>query len=191
MSLASAAAVGGQSVLLVETDLRRPCFARRLGINATPGLTDYLQGSASPSDILQVVELVEPPTMAMPNGSTTAMNATAAAKRSLVCLTAGTATATAAELLSGPRFRDFLGKVSRAYDLVVLDTSPMLAVADPLALASEVDVVLVCVRSDQTTRDQVRSSREILSHLPTHKAGAVITGIKGGDPDGYGYYYGY
>ena len=191
VAIASAAAVNGQSVLLVETDLRRASFARRLGVKATPGLTDYLMGNASPSEILQVVKLAEPPVVAGANGGAPAQPGKKPVAKSLVCIAAGTPAATAAELLGGDRFRDFMNKVSRAYDFVVLDTSPMLAVADPLQLASMVDTVLVCVRSDRTTRDQVRATREILGHLPDLSTGAVVTGLKRNDPDGHGYYYGY
>jgi polysaccharide biosynthesis transport protein len=191
IALASAAAIAGQRVLLVETDLRRPCFARRLEIKPNPGLTDYLQGQASPAEILQTLELSEPPTLATGNGVRPQSDQGAAKSRTLVCITAGTQTAVGAELLQGERFADFLAKVARAYDLVILDTSPMLAVADPAELAAKVDAVLVCVRSDRTTREQVRSTREILGRVAGPSTGAVVTGLRPGDRDSYDYYYGY
>jgi polysaccharide biosynthesis transport protein len=183
-SLASAAAIAGQNVLLVECDLRRPSFARRLGVNREPGLTDYLMGRCSPREILQVVQLSNPTTV---NGSQPSEEPAG----SMVVITAGAPVSNPAELLIAPSFKRFLEKVAKAYDLVVLDTSPMLAVVDPLEIAREVDGVLVCARVRRTTRDQLRAARSALGNLGDRPVGAVVTGIHRGDPDAYDYYYGY
>jgi capsular exopolysaccharide synthesis family protein len=185
LSLASAFAVAGQRVLLVECDLRRPSFARRLGVRDVPGLTDYLSGNAEPRDILQVVKLTAP------SGAQNGSRATRGGAGSMVCIAAGSPVPLSAELLSGERFRDFLEKVTKAYDAVVIDASPLLAVGDPLDLVSQVDGVLMCVRSGHTTRDEARASRAALANLPDRPVGAVMTGLKRGGVDGYGYYYGY
>jgi capsular exopolysaccharide synthesis family protein len=183
-SLASAAVLAGQRTLLVECDLRRPCFAQRLGIQAQPGLTDYLLGNANPQDILQTVELAEPVRM---NG-TAAAAPTSDSAGTLVCIAGGGLVSNPAELLISERFKDFLEKVSKAYDLVVLDTSPMLAVVDPMEILPQVDAAIVCVRAQQTTRDQARAARAALSTLPQRPMGAVLTGMRRGDPDAYDYY---
>ncbi len=185
ISLASAAALTGARVLLVECDLRRPSFSRRLGLKRAPGLTDYLQGDATPSEILQVVNLRPPLTVfeiGKPTGSDLA--------GSMVVITAGVPVYNAPELLQSERFNAFLEKVSKAYDFVVLDGSPLLSVADPLELASDAEAVLLCVRVQQTTRDQVRAAKAALSHLPSRPSGVVVTGLRHGD-ETYEYYYGY
>jgi capsular exopolysaccharide synthesis family protein len=186
MALASAAALAGQRVLLVECDLRLPSFSRRLGIPREPGLTDYLLGTSTPQDILRTVELTEPMTV----------NGARAMRRpgpvgTLVCITAGAPASVPAELLGTERFSDFLEKVSKVYDLVVLDGSPLLAVADPLQVLPQVDAALLCVRVRQTTREEARAARHALAHVPERPIGAVVTGIRRGDPDAYDYYYGY
>src|SRR5581483_6469987 len=185
MSLASAVALTGQRVLLVECDLRRPSFARRVGIRPQPGLTDYLMGKASPQEILQTVQ-VTPPTSA--NGRAPGGEQGGA---TLVCIAAGSHVSTAPELLLSDRFNDLLEKTSKVYDLVILDGSPLLAVSDPLEVVPQVDGVLVCIRAQQTTHEQARASRAALGHLPRRPTGAVLTGIRRGDPDAYDYYYGY
>lgn len=184
MSLASAGALAGQRVLLVECDLRRPSLARRMRLKPVPGLTDYLLGNATPADVLQVVDLRPPRAL----GGEPSRRAAKAG--SMVCITAGTPVTTAPELLSSARFDGFLAKVVKAYDLVVLDASPLLAVSDPLEMVPHADAVLVCVRAQQTTREQARAVRSALGHLPERPAGAVLTGLHPGD-DTYGYYYGY
>lgn len=185
MSLASAAALAGQRVLLVECDLRRPSLAKRLNLNPQPGLTDYLRGDAEPRDILQTVSLSAPP------GNLPDESGAGPASASLVCITAGTQVGTPAELLVGERFPAFLEKVSHAYDLVIIDSSPLLAVVDPLEIAPLVDGILICVRVEQTTRDQVRAARAAIATLPVRPMGAVVTGMKRGDRDSGYYYYGY
>jgi capsular exopolysaccharide synthesis family protein len=183
-ALASAAVLAGQRTLLVECDLRRPCFARRLGIQPQPGLTDYLLGNVGPQDILQTVELAEPTRV---NGVAGAPAAGGPAG-TLVCIAGGSRVNNPAELLIGDRFTDFLEKVSKAYDLVVVDASPLLAVVDPMEILPRVDAAIICVRVQQTTREQARAARAALSTLPERPMGAVLTGMRRGDPDAYDYY---
>jgi Mrp family chromosome partitioning ATPase len=176
--------LAGQRTLLVECDLRRPCFARRFGLNAEPGLTDYLLGNAGPQEILQTVELAEPTQL---NGTKGSPGVSGSAG-TLVCIVGGTRVANPAELLISRRFTDFLEKVSKAYELVVLDASPLLAVVDPMEILPHVDAAIVCVRVQRTTREQARAARVALSTLPERPMGAVLTGMRRGDPDAYDYY---
>lgn len=184
ISLASAAALAGTRVLLVECDLRRPSFSRRLGIERAPGLADYLQGLAAPADILKVVSVAPPAPLV---GE--APHQASGTSESMVVIPAGASVTNAAELLQGDRFESFLEKVSRAYDLVILDCGPLLSVADPLELVAEAEAVLLCVRVQQTTRDHVHAARSALSHLPKRPYGVVVTGLRPGDEtyDYYGY----
>ena len=186
MALASAATIAGQRVLLVECDLRRPSFARRLGIRREPGLTDYLIGEATPQQILQSVDLSHPTGT---NGGAPARAPESAGV--LTCIAAGRYVVNPAELLVSERFSDFVSKVEQTYDLVVFDTSPLLSVVDPLELMAHVDALLYCVRAQRTTRDQVRAGRAALANLPELPTGAVLTGLRRGGPDSYDYYYGY
>jgi len=184
MALAGAAAVAGKQVLLVECDLRRPSFAERLGVKREPGLTDYLVGRARPADILQVVDLMSP---VSPNGGGRKADEVESAK--MVCIAAGSQAPLPAELLGSERFEHFLDKVSKVYDLVVLDSSPILPVVDSLELVPQVDGMLVCVRLSRTTRQEARAAHEALSRVPGRPTGVVVTGVRPGE-DSYGYYYG-
>jgi Mrp family chromosome partitioning ATPase len=188
MALAGAAALAGKRTLLVECDLRRPCFADRLGLEPEPGLTDYLVGQAEPADVLQVVKLISPSTV---NGDREQTSADSGEEQAnLVCITAGSAAPLPAELLGSDRFASFLSKVSTAYDLVVVDTSPILSVVDALEVVPQVDGLVVCVRLARTTREEARATRDALAHLPGRPTGVVVTGVRPDDESYYGYHYG-
>ena len=179
-SLAAASAASGQSTLLVDGDLRRPALAKRLGFNESPGLSEYLAGKAEPKQILHRVS---------PKVPQSGTNGDRVYDRPLVFIPAGNPEGEPAELLASDRCRDFLAKVSSAYDLVIIDSSPLLATADPLELMPHVESVLICVRLTNSTGQEARAVREAVRLLPERPTGLVVTGA--GSSDGYYGYYGY
>ena len=195
-SLAAANAASGRRTLLVECDLRRPSLPARLSVNRSPGLTDYLAGEASAAEILQVVTLseVDPAFKGGKGGGGAGAGAGAgggaanAVAGKLAVIAAGSPSVRPAELLGSPRFRAFLEQVCAAYDTVVLDTPPLLSVSDTLEIVPLVDSVLLCIRADQTTRDEARAVKDALAHLPERTTGIVVTGLKPGREHDYGYY---
>jgi capsular exopolysaccharide synthesis family protein len=186
-SLATANAAAGKRTLLVECDLRRPCLSDRLAVNRSPGLSDYLAGQASPADIVQVVTLTETGSNAYAKNGDDPPTAEAEAGR-LVVIVAGSQSIRPAELLGSQRFRSFLEEVGAAYDTVVIDTPPLLSVSDTLEIVPLADSVLLCIRADQTTRDQARAVQDALARLPERTTGIVVTGLKPGREHDYGYY---
>ncbi len=181
ISLAWASVMSGKLTLLIECDLRQPVLAQRLGLRPAPGLTDVLLSNAGPPEVLQMVDL---------GGANPATGGVSGAGH-LICITAGTQVANPAELLGSDKFSDLLGEVTAAYDLVVLDTSPMLSVVDTRELLPRADAVVVCARSYQTTRDQARATRDALDQVSAPLAGLVVTGVRFNDDEYYGYYYRY
>ena len=182
VALAFMAAAAGRRTLLVETDLRRPVFAQRLGVPATPGITDFLAGEASLDDALHEVPLLDDD---QDSGSGAVIDAGTAAE--LFCLTAGSPVTRSDELLGSQRFRDFLSTAREDFDFVVLDTAPLLPVADTLELVPAVDGLLLCVRIEQTTREQAVAAKTTLARLPARPTGIVVTGVSPGT-DSYGSY---
>lgn len=106
----------------------------------------------------------------------------------LVCITAGAPAPRPAEMLGSERFRTFLEQVSLAYDMVVLDSSPLLSVVDTLELIPHVDGVVICVRAARTTRDQARAAKSAVDHLPSRPTGLVVTDVRHGSDEDYGFY---
>ena len=81
-------------------------------------------------------------------------------------------------------------ELRQAYDLVLVDTSPLLAVTDPSVIAVVMDAILLVVRAAVTRRPDAERSQDLLKALETPVLGLVINGINAGQ-GGYGYGYGY
>jgi capsular exopolysaccharide synthesis family protein len=177
--LATAAALGDKRVLLVECDLRRPVFAERFDIPATPGLTDWASGAAKPADVIQ------PVTIGRRNGGE---GEKARSEHVLTVISAGSFSPEPSELLASKRFREFVDQVKEVYDLVVFDCAPLLPVGDALEVLPIADAALLCIRLDQTTREQALAAKGAIAHLPERPIGLVLTGVRAGRE---GYYYGY
>ncbi|MEA2370673.1 MAG: tyrosine-protein kinase [Solirubrobacteraceae bacterium] len=186
-SLALALTAAGTSTLLVECDLRRPCLAGRLSINAGPGLSDLLAGKATLAEVVQLVELSAGDAAAA-NGDAKGAAAARRLAEKLAVVTAGSPSIRPAELLCSQPFRTFIDDAVRAYDVVIVDTPPLLSVADTLEIIPLVEGLLLCIRADQTTRDQARALSRALARLPERPTGVVVTGVKVGREADYGYY---
>jgi capsular exopolysaccharide synthesis family protein len=180
--LATAAALRGRRVLLAECDLRRPVFADRLEVPSSPGITDWATGKAQPADVIRSVPIGTRNSLGSEGEEETAP------EHSLTVISAGSFTPEPAELLASRRFREFMGEVREAYDLIVLDCAPLLSVGDALEVLPLVDAALLCVRLDRTTRDQALAAKAAIGHLPERPIGLVVTGVRSGRE---GYYYGY
>jgi succinoglycan biosynthesis transport protein ExoP len=194
MGLAFASAAAGKRTLLVEGDLRSPDFAERLELRPTPGLTDYLVGQAEPQEVLQLVAPATGEGSAGGNGNRPTLGLSSVARpEPVVCIACGTPSPQPAELLGSERMIQFLTKVSDVYEAVVIDSSPLLPVADTLKLLPHTDGVVLCVRSGQTTREQAHLAKSALEYLPGERPiGIVVTGLQPRDDLGqysYGYAY--
>lgn len=165
-------AASGVRTLLVDCDLRKPRLAERFDLAPTPGLTDFLAGSAEPQDVLRVIDVEGPD--AVP----------------LTVIPAGATVQQPAEAIGSQRFTTFIEEVSHAYDLVIFDTAPLLPVSDTLQLVPQVKLLLLCVRVGQTTRGQTQAVKQTLANLPGRPTGVVVSGIQRSDDHYYYYRYG-
>ncbi|EHN10437.1 Tyrosine-protein kinase EpsD [Patulibacter medicamentivorans] len=183
-SLAVASAYAGDRTLLIDVDLRRPIVAHRFGIADEPGLSDYLARRVEPADVIRSIALPDLDRDA-PGG--------------LTVIPAGRGVPRPADLLESARFADFITEVREAYDLIVLDTAPLLPVPDTTALVPVSDMVLLCCRIDRVDRDVFVAARDALRRLRENGIATVATGITrrhAGRRGAYSYrdanyYYGY
>ncbi len=180
--LAVASAQAGKRTLLIECDLRRPVLASRFGIAPAPGLTEYLTGQAAPREILRVLAPVSAPR----NGH--APDPAIGQQMPLVCITAGTPPPRPADLLASERFQALLSELGDAYEVVVVDSPPLLSAADTLEIVPCVSGVLLCVRLGHTTREQARAGQAALDRLPPRPTGLVLTDVKEAEDAYFGYY---
>jgi capsular exopolysaccharide synthesis family protein len=163
LNLATAAAASGRRAILVDSDLRRPSVHRVLNLNGRNGVTDVLVGQTALSEALQQLD-----------GS------------HLRVLTAGTRAPNPADLLDSGAMRSLVEDLRQQADLVILDSPPLLSVADSLVLASLSDaILLVCVPGTSHRRDLQRS-RLLLTQIGRTVSGVVLNKVE--RRAGYGYY---
>jgi capsular exopolysaccharide synthesis family protein len=101
----------------------------------------------------------------------------------------GTSAPNPAELLGSKRFADFLQQLRELYDIIVIDTPPVLAVTDAMAISQVVDAMIVVARSDHTERFALGQTVMQLRHVNAPIIGFVLNCAPAAGP--YGGYYGY
>jgi len=148
-NLALALAEAGLSTCLIDADLRRPCVAGAFGLIRDAGLTTVLIGQASFKEVVQPVGPLD-------------------------VLTSGTVPPNPTELLSSTRMEEVLREIADTYDAVIVDTAPLLPVADTIGLASLTQGALLVVRAASTRRDQVRTATESLERVGVRILGTVF-----------------
>jgi capsular exopolysaccharide synthesis family protein len=162
-------------VLLIDGDMRRASLHKLLGAPPGPGLTEYLAGKASLSQIMQ---------RPMPGDSGHPLPAGLA---SLIFIPGGIASDKAADLSGNRRFVRLMDEVAPHFDWIVVDSSPVNLVSDGVNLARSCDGVLLIARGG-TTKYQV--AQRALAELKASKVlGLVLNAVE--DTPLTGGYYGY
>jgi capsular exopolysaccharide synthesis family protein len=168
INLAVSLADTGARVILVDADLRRPSVAEYLGIEGGVGLTTVLIGRAEIEDVVQ------------PLGRT-----------SLDLLPAGQIPPNPSELLGSMAMADLLERLSASYDVVLLDSPPLLPVTDAVVLSNLAGGALVVVGVDRIHRPQLQQSLESLETAGAHVFGIVMNKVARREAVAYGYGSGY
>lgn len=152
-NLAVMCARAGGRTLVVDADLRRPQLHTSFGIADHPGLADVLLGGEV-ADAITTVALT-------PDAS-------------LDVLPCGALPPNPSEMLSGQRMRTLLAELAGRYDHVILDSPPILPVADSLTLTAASDGVLVVVEAGRTTASTVRNCLQRLEGIRAPVVGLVL-----------------
>jgi capsular exopolysaccharide synthesis family protein len=156
----------GQSVVVVDADLRRPMAATYL-IDQRPerGLVDVLLGQA---DLEECLVAVRPGLLVLPSGSVPT---------------------NPSELVGSQGMADVLRQLEANADLVLVDAPPVLPVADAIHLSALCEGTVLCARAGETTETELRRSREALDRVGAHLLGVALMAdpTGSGEPYGYGY----
>jgi len=160
-------AQAGERVVLVSCDLRRPRLGQFFGFDEQVGFTSVLLGEQSLEQALRPVSGYE----------------------SLWVLPAGPIPPNPAELLSEPKTRKIFASLAESFDLVLVDSPPLLPVTDAVVLSKQVDGTLLVVAPGQTKRVTLRRSAEKLAQVNAPVVGMILNGVA--ERSGYGYGYGY
>jgi|GEM_PF-1186305 len=168
----SFAELRNRNTIIIECDLRLPTFAKLMNCdNEHPGLIDYLRGEAKLADVIQQIE-----------GSP------------LHIITAGGRVSDeAVQLISSQRMSNLIQGLRAKYDHVIIDTPPVLQLADAGILGSQSDEVLVVARMRRTPRPLVEQAINTLTSYNAEVSGIIATDNPRtrGRAYKYGYRYGY
>jgi capsular exopolysaccharide synthesis family protein len=138
----------GRRVLVVEGDLRRPSLSSPLALTNKPGVVDFLNGSATFEQVCRH----------LPSG---------------VAIVPGQVSrGDSASLLASTRFKELLHEASSQFDLILIDSAPILAVPDNLLLAHVVNRVILVARATMTSRRELRKAQAAVE-----RAGGRILGV--------------
>jgi capsular exopolysaccharide synthesis family protein len=161
----------GRQVLLIDADLRKPRLHRVFNLSNREGLVHCLTGGEPLEQVIQ----------------TTGVNG-------LFLLPSGTIPPNPSELLASDRMRELLEVAQRRFDLVIVDTPPLLAVTDASVLGAVVDGVVFCLYAGRVQRAEALASTDRLRISGARVLGTVLNRYvagKGGDDKHYYYYYQY
>ena len=154
-NLAKTLATGGSRVLLVDADLRKPRIHRMINAKNVRGLTSIVLGERTASEV----------THTMPNLS------------NLDIITSGPLPPNPPELFGKQTFSSFLDEARQHYDWIVIDTSPVASVTDPVICARLAELVVLVVQYGSTRRQIVREAVRLLGRTGTHIAGVLLNKV--------------
>jgi capsular exopolysaccharide synthesis family protein len=158
----------GSRTLVVSADLRRPRLGQFLGMSEDVGLSSVALGTATLDEAIQSVTDVP----------------------GLFFLGTGPLPAEAADFLASERVAEIFRSLKESFDIVLIDTPPIVPVTDAIVMTRYVDSVLLVISQGRTRRRSLARMRELLAHASAPVIGAVLNSTTT-EARGYGYGYGY
>jgi len=153
----------GNRILILDTDLRKPVQHKLFEIEKKPGLCDYMVGQATLDEIIYDVGI-----------------------KNLNLIPAGKNPPNPAEILASKKFADLMKNLADKFDLILLDTPPVMNVTDPILVSLNAGGVLFVVKFGSTDKQVAVSAMEKLKRGKSNMLGAVMNNIR--FDRGYGYY---
>ena len=157
--------------LLIDCDLRRPNIHHLFAIQRNPGLSEVLQDTM-------------PMRMAIRRTSLDKLD----------IITAGKPTDRPTEIFNAKKIRQLIDEISSEYELVIVDSAPLLPVSDPMLLAGEMDGVLLVIKTGETQREVVIRAKALLDGAHARILGVALNNMSNAmpyyfNPNYYGYEY--
>jgi succinoglycan biosynthesis transport protein ExoP len=168
VNLAYVCAQGGYTTLMVDADLRRPRLHTFFDINNSVGLTNYLTTDLALEDVILQTPV-----------------------DNLYFLPSGILPADAAGILNSRRMSELLQDVKQRFDLVLVDSPPILGVSDAAVLASEVDLTMVVVQHRKLPRNMLLRVKQAVENVGGQVIGVVLNNVDVRSDSQYQYYTSY
>jgi non-specific protein-tyrosine kinase len=199
-NLALAFRESGKRVVVVDLDLRHPTLARQFGAPVGPGITDVMrhergldevtiQLGVSMAALDDLFDAKVPD--AHPRNGSNGRNGNVA-DHTIALLLSGATPANPPAVLASERIVQVLDQLRERYDIVLIDSAPLLAVTDSVPLLRYADASVFVGRLGVTTRDTAKRLVDFLDRVPgVNLLGIVANDLSRTDAAGYGYGYGY
>ncbi len=165
-NLAITMAQMGSKVLLIDSDLRRPILHSIFNIDRRVGLSNVLVGRATIEEAAQTTEI-----------------------ENLFVMPCGTLPPNPSELLGSSAMKTTLDAMKEKFDIVLFDSPPIIAVTDAAVLSSQLDGVILVIKSGQTDREAAFRAHTLLKNVKTRVLGALLNGVHIESMYGSYYYY--
>lgn len=165
VNLAAVLAQSGKRVLIIDADMRKGYLQTQFGLKWDEGLSDYLSGR------LNLAQVTKPSTV-----------------EGLSVITRGQIPPNPSELLMHANFSRLVAEVSSAYDLVIIDTPPILAVTDPAIVSAHTGTTLLITRFGQNHLREIELTRNRFEQNGIDVKGVVFNGVLKKASNAYGYY---
>lgn len=166
INLAATFAQSNKRTLLIDCDLRRPRIHTVMGVDKNPGVADYLSNKATLEEIIRVIK---------PNN--------------LSYIAAGSIPSQPVEMIESVAMQNFLHEMRDFFDVVIIDTAPIVSVIDAEILSKLVDGTILVVSADKTETKLMMEAVDLIKNNRVTFFGAVLNNFK--KKSGYGYYYKY
>ncbi|MBP6083760.1 MAG: polysaccharide biosynthesis tyrosine autokinase [Providencia sp.] len=165
VNLAAVSAQSGKRVLIIDADMRKGFLQTQFGLKWDEGLSDYLSGR------LNLAQVTKPSTV-----------------EGLSVITRGQIPPNPSELLMHANFSRLVAEVSSAYDLVIIDTPPILAVTDPAIVSAHTGTTLLVTRFGHNHLREIELTRNRFEQNGIDVKGVVFNGVLKKASNAYGYY---
>ena len=168
VNLAYICAQGGYSTLMIDGDLRRPKLHTFFDINNSVGLTNYLTTDLALEDVILQTPV-----------------------DNLFFMPSGILPADAAGILNSRRMSELVGEVKSRFDLVLIDSPPILGVSDASVLASEVDLTMIVIQHRKLPRGMLVRVKQAVENVGGNLLGVVLNNVDLRSDSQYQYYTSY